>query len=108
MDPSATEFSGSNSGTDFRFATPLPLRCRDGLIAVNYAARAKGVTRHMRVGEAKKVCPELQLVHVRTIGECGCKGRGWIEVGVGLRRLKCWRGQEDVLRAAAGACAHCR
>jgi len=27
-----------------------------------------GITRHMRVGEAKKKCPELQLVHVQTIG----------------------------------------
>lgn len=43
---------------------------REGLIAVNYAARAQGVTRHMRVGEARKLCPSLQLVHVETIGGC--------------------------------------
>lgn len=42
---------------------------RDGLIAVNYAARARGVTRHMRVSEARKLLPELRLVHVQTIGE---------------------------------------
>lgn len=35
---------------------------REGLIAVNYAARAAGITRHMRVWEAKKHCPELKLV----------------------------------------------
>jgi nucleotidyltransferase/DNA polymerase involved in DNA repair len=35
---------------------------REGLIAVNYAARAAGITRHMRVHEAKKHCPELKLV----------------------------------------------
>jgi nucleotidyltransferase/DNA polymerase involved in DNA repair len=33
------------------------------------AARAAGVTRHMRVAEAINICPELQLVHVQTIGE---------------------------------------
>lgn len=76
VDVSALKVSGSNTAIDLPFATPFPLRRRDGLIAVNYAARAKGVTRHMRVGEAKKVCPELQLVHVRTIGECGGEGRG--------------------------------
>lgn len=43
-------------------------RCRDGLIAVNYAARAAGITRHMRVAEARQKCPQLQLVHVATIG----------------------------------------
>ena len=44
------------------------MRCREGLIAVNYAARDKGITRHMRVAEAKAKCPELTLVHVETIG----------------------------------------
>lgn len=40
-----------------------------GLIAVNYAARAAGITRHMRVGEARQKCPELRTVHVETIGQ---------------------------------------
>ncbi|GAB4815874.1 hypothetical protein N2152v2_002920 [Parachlorella kessleri] len=40
----------------------------EGLIAVNYAARDLGITRHMRVAEAKAKCPELTLVHVETIG----------------------------------------
>lgn len=35
---------------------------------MNYAARAKGITRHMRAPEAKARCPELRLVHVQTIG----------------------------------------
>lgn len=30
-----------------------------GIIAVNYVARAKGVTRHMREKEAKEVCPDI-------------------------------------------------
>uniref|UniRef100_A0A1I8NMY4 DNA polymerase eta n=1 Tax=Stomoxys calcitrans TaxID=35570 RepID=A0A1I8NMY4_STOCA len=40
-----------------------------GIIAVNYAARAKGVTRHMRGDEAKAQCPEIQLVKVPNIRE---------------------------------------
>lgn len=34
------------------------------IIAVNYIARSKGVTRHMRGDEAKKMCPEIQLPSV--------------------------------------------
>lgn len=45
---------------------------RDGLIAVNYAARARGVTRFMRINDAKKACPDLRCVHVQTIGEQTC------------------------------------
>ena len=40
----------------------------EGLIAVNYAARAAGITRHMRVKEAKQQCPDLKTVHVQTLG----------------------------------------
>eukprot|EP00887_Chlorella_sp_A99_P005175 scaffold1.g5175.t1 len=50
---------------------PLAVQQWEGLIAVNYAARARGVTRHMRVGEARKLCPELVLAHVETIGAGG-------------------------------------
>lgn len=39
------------------------------IIAVNYAARAKGVTRHMRGDEAKKQCPDIQLVKVPNVRE---------------------------------------
>lgn len=46
---------------------PLAVQQWDGLIAVNYAARAKGVTRHMRVAEAKMKCPELHCVHVEVL-----------------------------------------
>ncbi|XP_070506796.1 DNA polymerase eta [Chironomus tepperi] len=35
-----------------------------GIIAVNYAARALGVTRHMRENEAKAACPNLVCVKV--------------------------------------------
>ncbi|KAF2897430.1 hypothetical protein ILUMI_08756, partial [Ignelater luminosus] len=38
-----------------------------GIIAVNYAARDRGVTRHMRGDEAKQKCPEIELVRVPCI-----------------------------------------
>ncbi|KAK9901261.1 hypothetical protein WJX75_003106 [Coccomyxa subellipsoidea] len=47
---------------------PVAVQQWEGLIAINYAARAAGITRHMRVHEAKALCPELQCVHVETIG----------------------------------------
>lgn len=37
------------------------------LIAVNYPARDKGVTRHMRGDEAKKICPNIELVRVPNV-----------------------------------------
>lgn len=40
-----------------------------GIIAVNYPARAQGVTRHMRGDEAKKQCPDIELVKVPNIRE---------------------------------------
>ncbi|KAF7282822.1 hypothetical protein GWI33_001960 [Rhynchophorus ferrugineus] len=35
-----------------------------GIIAVNYAARDKGITRHMRGDEAKEKCPDIELVKI--------------------------------------------
>lgn len=52
-------------------AIPCAVQQWEGLIAVNYAARAKGITRHMRVQEAKARCPELVLMHVEVIGVNG-------------------------------------
>lgn len=37
------------------------------IIAVNYEARDRGVTRHMRGDEAKKHCPEIELVSVPSV-----------------------------------------
>ena len=34
------------------------------------------------------MCSELPLVHVRTVGECGCKRRGWLEVSAVVGWLK--------------------
>lgn len=36
--------------------------------AVNYAARKAGVERHADISDAKKACPEIQLLHVATYG----------------------------------------
>ena len=35
-----------------------------GIIAVNYEARAHGVTRNMRGEQAREVCPDIELVTV--------------------------------------------
>lgn len=59
-----------------RCGIPAHLPCAvqqwEGLIAVNYPARTAGVTRHMRAPEARVKCPELQCVHVETIGKAQC------------------------------------
>ncbi|KAI9224630.1 hypothetical protein BC828DRAFT_372834 [Blastocladiella britannica] len=47
-------------------STPLAVQQWQGLIAVNYAARAAGIHRHMNVTEARAACPELVAVHVAT------------------------------------------
>ncbi|CAI5516662.1 unnamed protein product [Closterium sp. Naga37s-1] len=57
-----------------------------GLIAVNYAARARGVQRHDRVFQAKQKCPELQLIHVETVG--GAPGAGRNAGKVSLERYR--------------------
>ena len=43
---------------------PLAVQQWSGLLAVNYAARAKGIKRGMRVDEAKTICPTLHTPHV--------------------------------------------
>ncbi|RKP39291.1 hypothetical protein BJ085DRAFT_23766, partial [Dimargaris cristalligena] len=47
-------------------AQPVGVQQWHSLIAVNYAARAAGVQRHMTVPEARALCPDLRLVHVAT------------------------------------------
>ncbi|CAO1629477.1 unnamed protein product [Parajaminaea phylloscopi] len=51
------------------FATPLAVQQWQGLIAISYAARAHGISRHETVEEAKKKCPDIVLVHVATYAE---------------------------------------
>ena len=58
---------------------PLAVQQWNSVIAVNYAARASGVTRHLSASECLQKCPEILLAHVATIGidellndgECG-------------------------------------
>ncbi|KAF8248106.1 DNA/RNA polymerase [Wilcoxina mikolae CBS 423.85] len=45
---------------------PLAVQQWQNLIAVNYPARDKGVSRHITGVEAKKLCPDVRLVHVAT------------------------------------------
>lgn len=39
---------------------------RQGLIAINYPARKSGLSRHVNVVEAKKLCPNIKCQHVAT------------------------------------------
>src|SRR4051812_42743066 len=45
---------------------PLAVQQWQGLIAINYPARAFGLNRHITSTEALKLCPELRLQHVAT------------------------------------------
>lgn len=45
---------------------PLAVSQWGGLIAINYAARAKGITRHENAISAIQKCPGIRLVHVQT------------------------------------------
>ena len=68
-----TSIASTHRSSRKRLGIPAEVPCAvqqwEGLIAINYAARAQGITRHMRVHEAKARCPELVCVHVQTIGE---------------------------------------
>jgi DNA polymerase eta len=50
---------------------PLAVQQWQGLIAINYPARAFGLGRHVTATEAKKICPNIILQHVATwkVGE---------------------------------------
>ncbi|GAB1195779.1 hypothetical protein APSETT444_005042 [Aspergillus pseudonomiae] len=48
---------------------PLAVRQWDALIAINYPARAFGITRMISAKEARKLCPEIVLQHVATFRE---------------------------------------
>ncbi|KAJ3178229.1 DNA-directed DNA polymerase eta rad30 [Gaertneriomyces sp. JEL0708] len=51
------------------YTTPLAVQQWFSLVAVNYPARAAGVTRFMTIVDAKKQCPEIVFVHVATYKE---------------------------------------
>ncbi|KAJ3362905.1 DNA-directed DNA polymerase eta rad30 [Allomyces arbusculus] len=48
---------------------PLAVQQWQGLIAVNYAARAAGIQRHMTVTHARQKCPDIRFVHVATYND---------------------------------------
>lgn len=50
---------------------PLAVVQWEGLIAVNYPARAAGITRHDRAAVALQKCPKIRLAHVEYIGAEG-------------------------------------
>ena len=47
-------------------AKPLAVQQWQGLIAINYPARAFGLSRHVTITEAKQKCPEIICQHVAT------------------------------------------
>lgn len=67
-------------------AAPLAVQQWQGLIAINYPARAFGLSRHVTSAEALKVCPELILQHVATWKEgeraWSYAADAWSEMGV--------------------------
>eukprot|EP01116_Phalansterium_solitarium_P000627 TRINITY_DN1045_c0_g1_i1.p1 TRINITY_DN1045_c0_g1~~TRINITY_DN1045_c0_g1_i1.p1 ORF type:complete len:485 (-),score=128.18 TRINITY_DN1045_c0_g1_i1:655-2109(-) len=62
MDAFYAQVEGRRLGIES--TAPLCVQQWNGLIAVNYAARKAGVTRFMRISEAKQKCPELVLAPV--------------------------------------------
>lgn len=53
--------------TNIERERPLAVQQYTALIAVNYAAREKGITRHENAAAALHKCPEIALVHVEVI-----------------------------------------
>lgn len=54
---------------------PLAVSQWGGLIAINYAARAAGITRHENAASAVAKCPDITLVHVQTWREGDTESR---------------------------------
>ncbi len=56
-----------SSGTaSFLCLVAIAKELRQGLIAINYPSRKFGLTRHVNITEAKKLCPNLIMQHVAT------------------------------------------
>lgn len=68
VDAAYAQFEAKRVGLDCQ-TVPIAVKQWNKLIAVNYVARAYGVNRfNCTLDEAKQRCPELQLIHVATIG----------------------------------------
>lgn len=68
VDAAYAQFEASRLGVDSS-VVPLAVQQWNGLIAISYAARKFGITRHETVESAKEKCPEIRLVHVATYAE---------------------------------------
>ncbi|BFZ61597.1 N-acetyltransferase eso1 [Saitoella coloradoensis] len=66
---------------------PLAVQQWQGLIAINYPARAYGIQRHITVKEALEKCPELKLVHVQTWREGDTEPGDWDAPEVGTHKV---------------------
>lgn len=67
---------------------PLCVQQWEGVIAVNYPARKRGVTRFDKAGEVKKKCPECILVHVEVLTEEQEDGKEQPKAKVSLARYR--------------------
>lgn len=67
LDAAYAAIEGARLGID-PSVVPLCVQQWQGLIAVGYAARKFGITRHETPEEALKKCPHLLMVHVATYG----------------------------------------
>lgn len=68
VDAAYAQFEASRLGVDSS-VVPLAVQQWNGLIAISYAARKFGITRHETVESAKEKCPDIRLVHVATYAE---------------------------------------
>ena len=68
VDAAYAQFEASRLGVNSG-KVPLAVQQWNGLIAISYAARAYGITRHETPQSALQKCPHLQLVHVATYAQ---------------------------------------
>ena len=69
--------------------TPLAVQQWGGLIAINYPARACGLTRFINLADARRLCPELVCQHVATWkeGESGWAYRDNAALNMGTQKV---------------------
>jgi DNA polymerase eta len=67
---------------------PLVVLQWDALIAVNYPARKFGISRMAKLKDAKRMCPELVVVHVATYKEGEKEPGYWDEVDTRTHKVR--------------------
>lgn len=92
-------------------AKPLAVQQWQGLIAINYPARAYGLNRHVTITEAKEKCPEIICQHVATWKEGDTKwsysddsDQAFREIGTRKVSLDPYRIQSRRILAAIKEC----